>query len=88
MRRFFRYAKLKVRQWRDDLERVPGIGRIVAKSKEVTLPGLMKVPLYDVMRFFRKALKEGVVFQRAAAITYRIFVAIIPIIIADRKSVV
>ncbi len=82
MRRFFRYAKLKVRQWRDDLERVPGIGRIVAKSKEVTLPGLMKVPLYDVMRFFRKALKEGVVFQRAAAITYRIFVAIIPIIIA------
>lgn len=82
MRRFFRYAKLKVRQWRDDLERVPGIGRIVAKSKEVTMPGLMKVPLYDVMRFFRKALKEGVVFQRAAAITYRIFVAIIPIIIA------
>lgn len=82
MRRFFRYTKLKVRQWRDDLERVPGIGRIVAKSKEVTLPGLMKVPLYDVMRFFRKALKEGVVFQRAAAITYRIFVAIIPIIIA------
>lgn len=82
MKRFFRYAKLKVRQWRDDLERVPGIGRIVAKSKEVTLPGLMKVPLYDVMRFFRKALKEGVVFQRAAAITYRIFVAIIPIIIA------
>jgi membrane protein len=82
MRRFFRYAKLKVRQWRDDLERVPGIGRIVAKSKKMTLPGLMKVPLYDVMRFFGKALKEGVVFQRAAAITYRIFVAIIPIIIA------
>ena len=48
----------------------------------MTLPGLMKVPLYDVMRFFGKALKEGVVFQRAAAITYRIFVAIIPIIIA------
>ena len=64
------------------MERIPGFGKIVAKSKEMTLPGLMKVPLYDVMRFFGQSLSKGVVFQRAAAITYRVFVAVIPIIIA------
>ena len=82
MKRFFRYAKLKLRQWSSDLERVPGLGKIVAKSKAMTLPGLMKVPLYDVMRFFGQSLSKGVVFQRAAAITYRVFVAVIPMIIA------
>ena len=73
---------LKLRQWSGDLERVPGIGKIVAKSKEVSLPGLQKVPLYDVMRFFGMSMSKGVVFQRAAAITYRVFVAVIPMIIA------
>jgi membrane protein len=82
MKRFFRYAKLKLRQWSSDLERVPGFGKVVAKSKTMTLPGLMKVPLYDVMRFFGQSLSKGVVFQRAAAITYRVFVAVIPMIIA------
>lgn len=82
MQRWIRYMKLKFRQWSTDLERVPGFGKIVAKSKTITLPGLMKVPLYDVMRFFGQSLSKGVVFQRAAAITYRIFVAVIPMIIA------
>ena len=82
MKQFFRYAKLKLRQWSNDLERVPGFGKVVAKSKTMTLPGLMKVPLYDVMRFFGQSLSKGVVFQRAAAITYRVFVAVIPMIIA------
>lgn len=82
MKRFFRYAKIKLRQWQNDMERIPYFGKIVAKSKEITLPGLMTVPLYDVMRFFMQSLSKGVVFQRAAAITYRVFVAVIPMIIA------
>ena len=82
MQRWIRYMKLKFRQWSTDLERVPGFGKIVAKSKTITFPGLMKVPLYDVMRFFGQSLSKWVVFQRAAAITYRIFVAVIPMIIA------
>ena len=48
----------------------------------MTLPGLQKVPLYDVMRFFLQSLSKGVVFQRSAAITYRVFVAVIPMIIS------
>ena len=82
MRRRIRYIKLKFRQWRNDLERIPGIGKWVKKSKEITLPGLQRVPLYDVLRFFGQSMSKGVVFQRAAAITYRIFVAVIPMIIA------
>ena len=71
MKRFFRYAKLKLRQWSSDLERVPGFGKVVAKSKTMTLPGLMKVPLYELMRFFGQSVSKGVVFQRAAAIAQR-----------------
>ena len=48
----------------------------------MSLPGLQKVPLYDVMRFFAQSMSKGVVFQRAAAITYRVFVAVVPMIIA------
>lgn len=73
--------KLKLRQWKSDMERIPVVGKFVAKSKTMTLPGLMKVPLYDVMRFFGQSLSKGVVFQRAAAITYRVFVAMIPMLI-------
>lgn len=82
MKRFFRYIKIKFQQWQDDLERIPYIGTFIRKSKTMTLPGLQKVPLYDVMRFFLQSLSKGVVFQRSAAITYRVFVAVIPMIIS------
>jgi membrane protein len=72
----------KFQQWGNDLECIPGLGKFVAKSKVISLPGFQKVPLYDVMRFFMKSMSKGVVFQRAAAITYRVFVAIIPMAIA------
>jgi len=71
----------KIHEWSEDLERVPVIGKWVRKSKAVTLPGLQKMPVYDVMRFFFQSIGKGVLFQRAAAITYRIFVAMIPMII-------
>ncbi|MCR4965280.1 MAG: YihY/virulence factor BrkB family protein [Bacteroidales bacterium] len=71
----------KIHEWSEDLERVPVLGKWVRKSKTITLPGLQKVPVYDVMRFFTLSIGRGVVFQRAAAITYRIFVALIPMII-------
>jgi membrane protein len=82
MKRLFLYIKNKFQQWQEDLERIPYIGTFIRKSKTMTLPGLQKVPLYDVMRFFLQSLSKGVVFQRAAAITYRVFVAVIPMIIS------
>ena len=71
----------KIHEWSEDMERVPVLGKFVRKSKTLTLPGFQKMPLYDVMRFFMQSLGKGVVFQRAAAITYRIFAALIPMII-------
>ena len=71
----------KIHEWSEDMERVPVLGKLVHKSKTLTLPGFQKIPLYDVMRFFMQSLGKGVVFQRAAAITYRIFAALIPMII-------
>ncbi|MBO7491481.1 MAG: YihY/virulence factor BrkB family protein [Bacteroidales bacterium] len=71
----------KIHEWSEDMERVPVLGKFVHKSKTLTLPGFQKIPLYDVMRFFMQSLGKGVVFQRAAAITYRIFAALIPMII-------
>ena len=82
MNRFVRYIQLKFRQWNSDLERIPGLRKYVSQSKKMSLPGLQKVPLYDVMRFFAQSMSKGVVFQRAAAITYRVFVAVVPMIIA------
>jgi len=67
---------------RKNPEDVPVLGKIIGKSKTVVLPGFQGVPLYTVMGYFAQSLGKGVIFQRAAAMTYRIFVALIPMIIA------
>ncbi len=76
----------QVRKWirlvRTDAERTPGIGRVIRKSKAMSLPGFQQVPLYDVMRFYVESLGKGIIFQRAAALTYRVFIALVPMIIA------
>lgn len=72
----------KIDTWSEDLEQIPVLGKIVRKSKTLTLPGFQHIPLYDVMRYFFQSMGKGVIFQRAAALTYRIFVALIPMIIA------
>ena len=72
--------RLKI--WSEDLEKVPVLGKIVKKSKTWTLPGFQHLPLYDVMDYFFQSLGKGIIFQRAAALTYRIFVALVPMIIA------
>lgn len=72
----------KLDEWSKDLEQVPVLGKVVRKSKKLTLPGFQQIPLYDVMRYFFQSMGKGVIFQRADAITYRVFVALIPMIIA------
>ena len=77
-----REIKEKIQVARADLEQAPVIGKAIRKSKKVTLPGFQHVPLYDAMRFYIESLGKGIIFQRAAALTYRIFIALIPMIIA------
>jgi len=78
----FKKISAKVHEWGSDLEKVPALGPVIRKSRSFTLPGLQQMPLYDVMRYFFNSLGKGIVFQRAAALTYRIFVALIPMLIA------
>lgn len=48
----------------------------------ISLPGCQGVPINKLAVFFIESMKKGILFHRAAAMTYRIFIAIIPIIMA------
>lgn len=74
--------KTRIQTARADLEHAPVVGKIIRKSKKMSLPGFQHVPLYDAMRFYIESLGKGIIFQRAAALTYRIFIALVPMIIA------
>jgi len=50
--------------------------------KQLVLPGFQKIPFWDVMKFFVESLVQGMFFQRAAAMTYYIFTAAIPLFMA------
>ncbi len=49
---------------------------------KLVLPGFQGVPFLEVMRFFVESLFKGILFQRAAAMTYRLFISIIPLLMA------
>ncbi len=54
------------------------------KARRITLPGLDRVPLYDVLLlFFRSILstQNGAITTRASAISYSLFLAIFPTLI-------
>jgi membrane protein len=50
--------------------------------KRLMLPGFQKIPVWNVMKFFVESLIKGLFFQRAAAMTYYIFTALIPLFMA------
>ena len=51
-------------------------------SARLVLPGFERVPFFTVMKFFIESLVKGILFQRAAAMAYRIFIAVIPMMMA------
>ncbi|UAY51055.1 YihY/virulence factor BrkB family protein [Ferruginibacter albus] len=56
----------------------PPISFVVRKSKHWILPGFEGVPLFDVLKFFRKQLKTASLTERASAISYNFIMAIPP----------
>jgi len=56
--------------------------RIYKFFNKLVLPGFQGVPFLEVMRFFIESLFKGILFQRAAAMTYRLFISIIPLLMA------
>lgn len=49
---------------------------------QLVLPGFQGIPVSCVMKLFGESLVKGILFQRAAAMTYRFFVAFIPMVMA------
>jgi len=60
----------------------PLIHSAIIFLKRLVLPGFQKIPFWDVMKFFIESLVQGIFFQRAAAMTYYIFTALIPLFMA------
>lgn len=56
------------------------IQSIVDFSNRVTPPGFQGMSIGKVMVFFKTALAKGIIFHRAAAMTYRMFFALIPLL--------
>ena len=51
-------------------------------SRMLVLPGFQGVPVFDVILFFIKGLKQGVINQRAAALSYHLFLSLFPLLLA------
>jgi membrane protein len=51
---------------------------LAEKSKSWMLPGLQGVPLYEVIKFFRKQLKISGIIERASAISFNFIMSIPP----------
>lgn len=64
------------------LERIilnlPVIRFVIAKSKQIILPGFEGVPLYDVGAFFLAEIRKEGLNERAAAIAYNFIMAVPP----------
>ena len=58
------------------------IRKLVIAFSRLVIPGFEKIPFVTVMRFFIESLVKGILFQRAAAMAYRIFIALIPMMMA------
>lgn len=52
---------------------------VIAYCHRVTFPGFQGMPISKVMAFFFKSLSKGILQHRAAAMTYRVFFALIPL---------
>lgn len=51
------------------------------KSKQFSLPGFDKYPIYDIGKFFIRGIRNGSIKQRAASVAYSTFLSIFPAII-------
>jgi membrane protein len=61
---------------------IPIVHKTTGFLKKLVVPGFQKVPFWDVMKFFFESLFKGILFQRAAAMTYYIFATAIPMLMA------
>ena len=63
---------------RDRIRNSKRIDGLIEKAKKVSFPGFAGIAIYDVAKLFVDAIIEGVLPQRAAAISYNFLMAIFP----------
>lgn len=57
------------------------LNRLVEKAKRISIPGLEKVPLYDVGVFYMNGIANGAIGVRASAVSFNFFIALFPSLI-------
>lgn len=55
--------------------------KLIKIGRQIVLPGFQKLPLYDVLVFFVRALLNGTISTRASAMAFSFFLALFPAII-------
>lgn len=71
-----------LKKWITRLSHSKAVRKLHVFFRRLVLPGFEGIPFLVVMKFFVESLVKGIIFQRAAAMTYRIFIAIIPMFMA------
>ena len=63
-----------IRKWKP-------IAFLINLSEKIILPGFDGLPLYNVLIFFRRGIRQGFIATRASAISFTFFLAIFPFLI-------
>ena len=50
----------------------------VALSKRLIIPGLSRIPLYDVVKIMQDSISKGLITTRASSLAFKFFLAIFP----------
>ena len=69
-------------KWEERFWQSPPIQRMLRWAKKRSLPGFSKVPIYDVIVFLLKEIREYDLFIRADAIAFSFFLSLFPALIS------
>lgn len=58
-----------------------GTRRLIKWARRIVLPGFERFNVYEISRFFVKALTQGNLVTRASAISFKVFIAFFPAVI-------
>ena len=65
----------------DKLEKIPIVGYFVKLGKQIKIPGLEGMSLYDLLEMYFIGIVEGALTTRAGGIAYSFFMAIFPFLL-------
>ncbi len=68
-------------RWKDNFFSSIPVRKAIVLSHKMVLPGFQGLSLYQVLRFFLEGLRQGRITTRAAAISFRVLLAIPPFLI-------